>query len=150
MEQEGTRHRVANTANSPQQQPVLTLTPENGQQGRTETSGRPLIPSQLAAVELPPVCPPIISHVDHDPCSVPAGPSIRRKRKREDASELGSRIEFPSTELRTQLTKDSDMPTQNVLVHALLCITLVTSNSSITLPGFKTRGSLFVRADVFL
>lgn len=150
VEQEGTRHRVANTANPPQQQPVLTLTPENGQQGRTETSGRPLTPSQLAAVELPPVCPPIISHVDHDPCSVPAGPSIRRKRKREDASELGSRIEFPSTELRTQLTKDSDMPTQNVLVHALLCITLVTSNSSITLPGFKTRGSLFVRADVFL
>jgi hypothetical protein len=114
---EGARHRVANTANTPQQQPVLTLTPENGQRGGAETSWCPLIPSQLAT-EPPPVYPPIMSHVDHDPRSVSAGPSMR-KRKREDASELGLRTEFPSTELRAQLTKDSDMPTRNVLVHAL-------------------------------
>ena len=94
-------YRVANTASSPQQMPVLTLTPEHGQRG-TETWWRPLTPPPSVVVPFAAFRSPAIQRVNHDQQSLgSAEPTIRRKRKREDA---------PESELRAQLTKDLDMP----------------------------------------
>jgi hypothetical protein len=110
-----TSHRVANTANSPQQQPVLTLIPEHGQRGSTETWWCPLTPPPSAAVEVAPARSPFEQRVDHDPQPLgSAEPTINRKRKREDAPESELRTELPSAEVRAQLAKDLDMPVRKV------------------------------------
>ena len=106
---------VASTASSPQHQPVLTLTPEHGQRGGIETWCCSLTPPPSAAVEVAPVHSPAIQRVDHD--SQPLGsaePTIRRKRKREDAPESELRTELLSTEVRAQLANDLDMPVRKV------------------------------------
>lgn len=108
-----TSYRVTNTASSPQQQPVLTLTPEHGQRGGpggTET-WCPLTPPPSAAVERAPA----IQRVDHDLQPLgSAEPTIRRKRKREDAPESELRTELLSAEVRAQLANDLDMPVRKV------------------------------------
>jgi hypothetical protein len=81
-----TSHRVVNTTSSPQRQPVLTLAPQHGKQGGTETRRCPLTLPPFAVVEIAPACSPTIQRVDHD--SQPIGsaePTIRRKRQCEDA-----------------------------------------------------------------
>jgi hypothetical protein len=109
-----TSYRVANTASSPQQQPVFTLTPEHDQRGGTKTWWCPLTPPPFAAV-VAPARSPTIQRVDHDPQPLgSAEPTIRRKRKREDAPESELRTELLSTEVRAQLAEDLDMPVRKV------------------------------------
>src|SRR6266566_9731826 len=98
---------VANTASSPQQQPVLTLAPAHGQRGGAETRWCPLTPPPSAAVEVAPARSPAIQCVDHGPQPLgSAEPTIRRKRKREDAPESELCTELLSTEVRAQLVNE--------------------------------------------
>ncbi len=93
-----------------------------------------------------------IQRIDHCPQPDSTELTIRRKRKREDASESELRTEFPSTEARTQLAINLDTAARKLqirLAHALFCAVFVISDYSITLPGFKMRDSLPVKADVF-
>lgn len=63
-----TNYGDANTASSPQQQAVLTLFPEHGPHGGTETWWCPLTPPPSAVeVEVTPACSPDIQRADHDP-----------------------------------------------------------------------------------
>ncbi|KAF8496831.1 hypothetical protein F5888DRAFT_1634848 [Russula emetica] len=109
-----TSYRVA-TASSLQQRPVLTLTPEHGQRGGTETWWCPLIPPPSAAEEVARARLPAKQCVDHDQQPLgSAEPTVRRKRKREDAPESELRTELQSAEVRAQLAKDLDMPVRKV------------------------------------
>jgi hypothetical protein len=111
-------YRVANTTSLPQQQPVLTLTPElseHGQRGGTETWWCSPIPPPSAVVEVTPARLPAIQRVDHDPQPLgSAEPTIRRKRKREDTPESELHTELLSTEVRPQLANDLDIPVRKV------------------------------------
>lgn len=136
-----TGYRVANTASSPQQQQVLTLTPENGQRGGTETRLCQLTPFPSEAIRVASALPlsPTIQRVDHDPHWQPSGsaePTMRRKRKREDAPGSEPRTDILSTEVRAQLAKDLNMLVRKVqtqLVCALVCTSFAISDSLVTL-----------------
>lgn len=141
-----TSYRVANTASPLQQQPVLTLTPERQRSG-TETWRCPLTPP-FAAVEVAPTCSPAAQRVDHEPRPLRSAEPTMRKRKRELEDTRESKLrtvdtELLSTEARSQLAKDLDMPVRKVqtwLVHALVCTSFVISDLSDTLPGLNMRG----------
>ena len=146
-EDTSTSYRVAN-ASPPQQQPVLTLTPER-QRGGTETWRCPLTPP-FAAVEVAPTRSPAAQRVDHEPQPLRSAEPTMRKRKRELEDTRESKLRTVGTELlsieaRSQLAKDLDMPVRKVqtwLVHALVCTSFVISDLSDTLPGFNMRGLL--------
>jgi hypothetical protein len=66
-------------------------------------------------MEVAPAREPAIQRVNHD--LQPLGstePTIRRKRKREDAPESELRTELLSAEVRAQLAKDLGMPVQKM------------------------------------
>ena len=111
QEATSTSHRVVNTTISPQRQSVLTLTPEHGQRGGTETWRCPLTLPPSTVVEIAPACLPAIHHINHDSQPIEsAEPTIRRKRQRGDAPESECRTKLLSTEVLAIPAKDLDMP----------------------------------------
>ena len=129
-----TSYRVENTAHSPQQHPVLTLTPEHDQRlgGGAETWSTPLTPPPPVAVDVAPARSPAIHRVDRNPQLLgSAEPTKRRKRKREHDPESQLRTELLATEGHAQVVKDLDMPVRMVqatwLVHAFVCTSFLIS-----------------------
>ena len=96
------------------------------------------------AVDVAPARSPAIHRVDRNPQSLgSAEPTVRRKRKREDAPESELRTELLATAVHAQVAKDLDMPVQKVqtwLVHAYVCTSILLSDLLVS-PRFQDEGS---------
>lgn len=88
----------------PQQQWVSPFTPEHEQWGCAESQPYPLKSSLPIVTKLPPISLPHMSPAVYGPHTGPAGPTIKKKRKNEDAPQSEAlnttypRIGFPFTE----------------------------------------------------
>ena len=118
-------------------------------------------PSSRGATQLLNVrVPTALSPVPYNVPSETTESTIKKKRKRADARQLGAlngvyaRTAFPSTEERQQLARDLDMSARSVqiwLAHTFLCTTCIISELSTTiLSGSRTKGRQAVKADEIL
>ena len=105
----------------------------------------------------PPPPPPMPMPMPND--MQPEEPTIKKKRKRADARQLGelnamySRTAFPSTEERVELARRLDMTARSVqiwLAHSLVYTACIISELSTILPGSRTKDRRAVKADEIL